>query len=290
MENLAEMMMISGYPEEFRAGVIQSAVIGYQRLASACERGERPLYRPRVWQQETRRRMKKLKKAAWHRPADSVLFVPATPNAELAEGVRKVLEEEAPRLGMDIRVVETGGLSLKRQLVRTDLVAGQPCRQEDCPPCLSGQKGGLLHQRSGALYRGSCLLCPELGRGSAVYTGETGYSGYTRLCQHAEEIRRRDQSNAFSKHLREEHPDHEGDPGVFNFEVVRTFQKPVERQVAESVEIHCCQANQVLNSKSEWEQPATERLVVTRELPDREEVRGRGRGRGRGGRRTAGSQ
>ena len=81
-------MMISGYPEEFRAGVIQSAVIGYQRLAAACERGERPLCRLRVWQQETRRRMKKLKKAAWHRPADSVLFVPATPNAELA-GVSK---------------------------------------------------------------------------------------------------------------------------------------------------------------------------------------------------------
>ena len=89
--------------------------------------------------------MKKLKKAAWHRPADSVLFVPATPNAELAEGVRKILEEEAPRLGMNIRVVETGGLSLKRQLVRTDLAAEQPCRHEDCPPCLSRQRGGLLH-------------------------------------------------------------------------------------------------------------------------------------------------
>ena len=220
MESLAEMMLISGYPEEFRAGVIQSAVIGYQRLAAACERGERPLYRPRTWQQETRRRMKTLKKAAWHRPADTVLFVPATPDAELAERVRKVLEEEGPRLGMSIRVVETGGLSLKRQLVRTDVAAGKPCRQEDCPPCLSGQRGGLLHQRSGALYRGSCLLCPEQDKGTAVYTGETGYSGYTRLCQHTEEIRAKDQSNAFSKHLREEHPEREGDPETFNFEVI----------------------------------------------------------------------
>ena len=66
----------------------------------------------------------------------------------------------------------------------------------------------------------------------------------------------------------------------------------MERQVAESVTIHCCKADQVLNSKSEWEQPATERLVVTRELPAKKEVRGRGRGsgRGRGGRRTAGAQ
>ena len=50
--------------------------------------------------------------------------------------------------------------------------------------------------------------------------------------------------------------------------------------------IHDCKADLVLNSKSEWEQPATERLVVTRELPDREEDRGRGRG----GRRAAGTQ
>ena len=286
MESLAEMIMISGYPEPFRAGVVQSAVVGYQRLAMACQRGERPLYRPRLWQQEARRKTKKLKRAAWHRPADSVLFVPATPNAELAEGIRKVVEEEGPRLGMSIRVVETGGVSLKRQLVRTDLAAGEPCRQTDCRACLSGQRGGMLHQRSGALYTGSCLLCPDQGLGTAVYTGETGYSGYTRLCEHADEIRRKDQSNAFSKHLRETHPEQEGNASVFNFEVLRTFEKPVERQVAESVTIHDCKADLVLNSKSEWEQPATERLVVTRELPDREEERGRGRG----GRRAAGTQ
>ena len=46
MEGLAEKMMVSGYPEEFRAGVIRDAVVGYERLRETCERGERPLYRP----------------------------------------------------------------------------------------------------------------------------------------------------------------------------------------------------------------------------------------------------
>ena len=41
-------------------------------------------------------------------------------------------------------------------------------------------------------------------------------------------------------------------------------------QVTKSVTIHDCKADLVLNSKSEWEQPATERLVVTRELPYRD--------------------
>ena len=47
----------------------------------------------------------------------------------------------------------------------------------------------LLHQRSGALYQGSCKLCLALGRGSTVYFGESGYNAYTRLGDHASDIR-----------------------------------------------------------------------------------------------------
>ena len=122
-----------------------------------------------------------------------------------------------------------------------------------------------------------------------MYTGESGFSGYERLADHQKDIRKKDQSNAFAKHLREDHPEVEGGDSTFNFDVVRTFRKPMERQVAEAVAIHTCQADTILNSKSEWEQPATERLVVTRELPDQEARgaaagRGRGAGRGRRGR------
>ena len=69
--------------------------------------------------------------------------------------------------------------------------------------------------------------------------------------------------------------------------MLRTFEKPLERQVAEAVAIQSCRADKVLNSKAEWEQPAVERLIVTRELPEQLDrgrgggVRGRGRGRGR---------
>ena len=77
----------------------------------------------------------------------------------------------------------------------------------------------MLHQRSGALYTGSCLLCPEQGRGTAFYMGETGYSGHTRIFEHADEIKLMDQSNAFSKHLRETHPEQEGNARVFNIEI-----------------------------------------------------------------------
>ena len=58
MEKLAEKMMVSGYPEEFRIGVIRSVVVGFERLVNAVERGERPFYRPRSWQQQSRHNTK----------------------------------------------------------------------------------------------------------------------------------------------------------------------------------------------------------------------------------------
>ena len=119
-----------------------------------------------------------------------------------------------------------------------------------------------------------------------MYFGESGYSGYTRIGEHGADVRTGDLTNAFAKHLQEDHP--EAVAGqveqVIEFNVIRTFEKPLERQVAEAVAIQSCKADKLLNSKSEWEQPAVERLIVTRDLPEREEMgerRGGGRGRGR---------
>ena len=115
-----------------------------------------------------------------------------------------------------------------------------------------------------------------------VYFGESGYNAYTRLGDHASDIRTSDLSNAFAKHLAEDHPEADAAQrkNAINFEVLRTFEKPLERQVAEAVAIQTCKADKLLNSKAEWEQPAVERLVVTRELPDQEDrIGGAGRGR-----------
>ena len=164
--------------------------------------------------------------------------------------------------------------------------------RQDCLPCRSkpGEGGGLRHQRAGALYRGACKLCAALGQ-STVYFGESGYNGYTRISEHEADVKSSDLSNAFAKHLREDHPDVDARQveSVLEFDVIRTFEKPLERQVAEAVAIHSCKADKLLNSKSEWEQPAVERLVVTRELPEAGNI-GVGRGRGRGRRQRGADQ
>ena len=209
-----------------------------------------------------------------------MLFVPSTPNSLLATNMRKVLEEEGGRLGMKIRAVERAGVSVRQQLVRTDLSGGAPCPQGDCVLCITnpGDQGGLKHHRSGALYTGSCRLCPlENGPGfTAVYTGETGDSGYVRTSQHKASIEKRDQNNAFAKHLALQHPRSEGD---FIFKVLRTFRKSLVRQISEAVAIHGCMATVLLNSRSEWEQPMVDRVVVQRELPEEQQILARGGGR-----------
>ena len=64
------MKCVSGYPEDFRRGVIESAVACYEGQVAASARGEVPLYRPRDWQAQERKRKKLIAKTAWHRPAD----------------------------------------------------------------------------------------------------------------------------------------------------------------------------------------------------------------------------
>ena len=173
-------------------------------------------------------------------------------------------------------------MSLKQHLVRTDNGCGGPCPQGDCVLYITNpeERGGLRHHRSGALYTGSCLVCPaENGEQfTAVYTGESGDSGFTRTLQHHQSITRRDQANAFAHHLSEYHPDRQGNISAFKFRVERTFRKALIRQIWEAIEIHGSGATIILNTKSEWEQPAIDRIVVERELPER--LLGRNQGRG----------
>ena len=180
MEEWAEMMMVCGYTENHRKEAIRYAVVEYERMVEKDAKGQTPLYRSRLWNKEERRKKKLMKKVAWYRPQDTVIFVPTTPNGELAMKVRKVVQEEGRRIIVKVRVVETAGTSLRQKLVRTDLAANKPCRQQDCLLCITGKGNSTTsHHRSGALYKGSCKLC-EKNDLRLEYHGETGYSVCTR--------------------------------------------------------------------------------------------------------------
>ena len=89
-----------------------------------------------------------LKKGSWYRPSDTVIFVPSTPEEELANKVREVVREESKRLNFKVKIVERGGITMKQDLMRTDMGRTVPCAMDDCPICLTNPRG-LRHQRSG---------------------------------------------------------------------------------------------------------------------------------------------
>ena len=59
-----------------------------------------------------------------------------------------------------------------------------------------------------------------------------------------------------------------GDTSAFEFQSIKTFKKPLERQVSEAVKILHCSENQIklINGKSEWHKPALTRHQPTREI------------------------
>ena len=84
--------------------------------------------------------MKMVGKMAWFRPADTVLRVPFTPR------LRAVVEEEASRLGLKLKVVKRSGVPLKRQITTPGALGW--------PPNLHLQVGadgvGQLHHQVGS--------------------------------------------------------------------------------------------------------------------------------------------
>ena len=75
-----------------------------------------PLYRPKGFKEDERRRRKELSKTSWYRPFETLLFCPPTPDSVLAIQLRKIVREEELRGGMKVKVVERAGLKLKSLL------------------------------------------------------------------------------------------------------------------------------------------------------------------------------
>ena len=203
---------------------------------------------------------------------------------KLARKIGEVLEEEGRSIKMELRCVETGGVSLAGQLVRPDLKAGEPCGRPGCVLDRTSGGAGGPHNVPSVLYRGTCNLCGAIIE-DTEYWGESGRSGFHRCKLHDKEVQQRKESNAFAKHLALFHPESQGDITNFNIQVVSTFKKPLSRKKTEAVKIASSKADHLMNSKAEHRQPALHRVQMVRNLEELQPPGGRGGGRGRGRRR-----
>ena len=106
-----------------------------------------------------------------------------------------------------------------------------------------------------------------------MFLESKGHTAFTRGKQHLEAIKKAkayevtaDLDNGLvgsdlECHKEEDHQ--------FKMEVNERFQRPMQRQIAEGVAIHCSQDSTILNGKNKWVQPATSRLSVTRSVEER---------------------
>ena len=264
---LTYSMMVSGYPEKWRLDTIKAALTTYRRQCRRADTGAAPLHRPRGWDRAGRVRRKAMTRTSWYRPYSAVGFYPPTPGHVLRDRLQTAMSEEAARIGISVKVIETGGRQISSDLVKLNLT---PCPMTNCWPCRSesetGQKGAS-HTKGSSLYRADCVQCLEEDGRRVAYFGETGYSGGHRLsAEHRSDILRGNTSNALAKHAAT-HPDRARDPGLFNVKVLGSYPSALYRQVAEGCELALAtDVDQLMNSREEWHQPSLNRVTVTREV------------------------
>ena len=99
--------------------------------------------------------------------------------------------------------------------------------------------------------------------------GETDHTGYIRGKQHLETLRiaRYRENKVDLEHCLVAHylEHNRGEEHQFKIEVKQKFEKQMQRQIAEALNIHRSKVDILMNGKSEWMQPATTRMVVSRQ-------------------------
>ena len=207
------------------------------------------MYRTAEWQQRERVISKKLKRKSWYGAnVETVVFCQATPN----EVLRKAVQEEACRSGLNIRIVEKGGRNIKSILQRSDVKPEKSCNDPTCVVCLTSNTGRCREENSG--YVISCVPCKEENGINATYHGETGRCAKVRCGEHARDLRNKLPGSNLYQHVLDQHS---GDVSTeFKYEVSGVFQKDIlSRQLEEGMRIEN-HSGITLNSQQEWNAPA----------------------------------
>ena len=188
------------------------------------------------------------------------IIVPSTPNSELLKMLKEVAESEAEN-GLKFKILERGGKPVKRKVQNSNPTAKAGCQSGDCLACKGERGQGGNCRKSNVQYEIKCNLCPDDAQ--SVYIGETARNLFTRSKEHVQNYGRQYKESFMRNHQIESHYGAEAD---FGAKVTGVFRDCLTRQVSEGVWIKRT-PHKVLNTKSEWHQPALWRVrsEVTRD-------------------------
>ena len=246
-------MKDAGYGERYRKSVLEQAIAIYDAKKEEEKNGQRPMYRPRSWQKEERRKKKRESKHDWSTKGGCIapIFVPSSPGGELARRMKKVAEKEK-KGEIQFKIVEMGGRRLKNELQKSNPLSTPGCEKSDCIACRKEKGKGGQCRRNNVNYEIECHLCKNTSPTS--YIGETARNLYTRGGEHLQ--RRREEDSFMKKHMQEKHLGEEED---FRAKVTHVNKDCLTRQVREGVLIRRCR-KELMNTRSEWFQPPLYRI------------------------------
>ena len=130
-------------PEKYRVDTLVRALRIYDKMKEDDQNGLRPIYRPKDWNIVARKKEKERKKYDWSTRGGHIapIFIPPTPNSELATILKQVADSEAES-GVNFKIIETAGHSMRRVLQVSNPLESAGCDSPDCLPCKDGRGEG----------------------------------------------------------------------------------------------------------------------------------------------------
>ena len=255
LDDYMNRMKRAGYHEAYRRDVLVNALNVYEKKVNESDSGGVPLNRGRKYKVLERRKEKLQKKRNWNKRSKAgacgpPIIIPSTPNSELAKMLKEIADQE-PNIKQRFRIIEKGGPTIERSLMKPNPIGKDGCDKVDCMVCKSDGGGKLCH-KGNVCYTMDC----KYDGCDAGYDGETHRNAYTRGVEHMKKYQRGDESSFINKHQAEKH---DSKPAKFEMKVVGSFKDPMSCQITEAVMIKNHQGT-LLNSKAEFHQPSIVRV------------------------------
>ena len=268
LSNFMIKLKRSGYNQKFRIEVLNSALKAFEKMIVDDKKGQKPLFRDRLWNYEERNKAKNSKKLNWYKQGGksiytSVMFVPPTPGMVLCKELQQ-REKEVNKFNDErFKMVEAGGVKVENILTQKNPFKKEKCEENDCPLCKNAgnEKVIALCSTNNVGYRWTCENC-KIKNLKRVYEGESSRSARIRGKEHAKGLKNEDPKNMLYKHKVLEHHD---EPNVnFKMEITGLFRDALTRQADEAVRIKNCEKSELLNSKNQFNNAPITRIVIDR--------------------------
>ena len=254
-------LKISGYSEHFRSEIILSAKSAYKIMVENDLKGIKPLYRNSEQIENDRSQQKKNRTQWWNKKGNNfsaVLFVPPTPNAELAKLIQARERELNKNSKLSIKVIEKGGTKVKQLLVRKSPFESKKCENLKCPICQNTDKSvtnDLDRIPCGTENVGYRFICTKCG---ANYEGETARMNNIRAIEHIKDLEKKKKCSPLFRHEAKYHPN----GTKFQFKTTKKFFDALSRQADEAVRINHSNSAKIINNRSEFNSAPIGQLKV----------------------------